>query len=81
MPCLTIVLENAIFTGLSVGILSRSAFRVGTSATDGSDRIIYDDQTGALYFDADGSGTGSSQVQFATLLGSPDLTRFDFFVL
>ncbi|MBM6582905.1 CHRD domain-containing protein [Microvirga sp. BT689] len=76
----TIFLENAVFTGLSVGILSRSAFRIGTSATDGTDRIIYDDQTGALYFDADGNGSSSAQVQFATLLGSPDLTRFDFFV-
>jgi hypothetical protein len=75
----TILLENSVFAGLSVGVLSRNAFRIGTSATDGTDRIIYDDQTGALYFDADGSGSGSAQVQFATLLGSPDLTRFDFF--
>jgi Ca2+-binding RTX toxin-like protein len=76
----TIVLENSVFTGLSVGILSRNAFRIGTGAADGTDRIVYDDQTGALYFDADGSGTSSDQVQFATLLGSPDLTRFDFLV-
>jgi serralysin len=76
----TIFLENAVFTGLSVGFLSRNAFRIGTSATDGTDRIIYDDQTGALYFDADGSGGSSAQVQFATLLGNPDLTRFDLLV-
>ena len=76
----TIFLENSVFTGLSVGILSRNAFRIGTSAGDATDRIIYDDQTGALYFDADGSGTGSAQVQFANLLGTPTLTRFDFLV-
>ncbi|ANY79170.1 hypothetical protein BB934_13895 [Microvirga ossetica] len=76
----TIFLENSVFTGLSAGILSRNAFRIGISAGDATDRIIYDDQTGALYFDADGSGTGSAQVQFANLLGTPTLTRFDFLV-
>jgi Ca2+-binding RTX toxin-like protein len=73
-------LDNAVFTGLSGGSLSATAFYVGASAVDADDRIIYNDQTGALYFDADGSATGSAQLQFATLLGAPDLTRFDFFV-
>jgi serralysin len=76
----TIFLENSVFTGLSAGILSRNAFHIGTGAADANDRIIYDDQTGALYFDADGSSSSSAQVQFATLLGSPTLTRFDFIV-
>lgn len=72
-------LDNAVFTGLSTGTLSAEAFYVGTSAIDASDRIIYDSQSGALYFDPDGTG-GSAQVQFATLEGSPNITRFDFFI-
>jgi Ca2+-binding RTX toxin-like protein len=70
-----------IFTGLELGTLSASAFRVGAAAADATDRIIYNDLTGALFFDPDGSATGSAQVQFATLLGTPDITRFDFLVI
>jgi Ca2+-binding RTX toxin-like protein len=77
----TIELDSDIFTGLAVGTLSADAFHIGASAADGSDRIIYNDDTGALYFDLDGNGTGASQVQFATLLGTPDLTRFDLVVI
>jgi Ca2+-binding RTX toxin-like protein len=77
----TIRLDSPIFTGLAEGTLSASAFRVGAAAADATDRIIYDNLTGALFFDPDGSGTGSAQVQFATLLGTPDITRFDFLVV
>ena len=34
-------------------------------------RLIYDSTTGGLFFDADGSGLGSSSVQFATLFVDP----------
>jgi serralysin len=77
----TIRLDSAIFTGLSLGSLSFSAFRVGAAAADATDRIIYNDVTGALFFDLDGSATRSAQIQFATLLGAPDITRFDFLVI
>lgn len=36
---------------------------------DATDRVIYNSSTGALYYDADGSGTGASQL-IATLSGS-----------
>ncbi|WP_262272649.1 calcium-binding protein [Microvirga yunnanensis] len=76
----TIALDNAVFTGLSAGTLRGNAFHVGTAAADSSDRIIYDNVTGALYFDPDGIG-GAAQVQFATLLGSPNNVKAsDFFV-
>ncbi len=74
-------LDATIFAGLSLGELSADAFFAGTSAQDELDRIIYDSLTGALYFDADGSGSGGA-LQFATLLGSPvDLSFDDFTVV
>ena len=42
---------------------------------------IYNNVTGAVFFDPDGSANGSAQTQFATLLGAPDITRFDFLVI
>jgi Ca2+-binding RTX toxin-like protein len=63
-------LESAIFGGLSLGTLNADAFITGTSAADGSDRIIYDPLSGNLYFDADGTGSISA-IQFAILLGNP----------
>jgi Polysaccharide lyase/RTX calcium-binding nonapeptide repeat (4 copies) len=62
----TIVLENAVFTSLAAGALSGSAFWVGSRAHDADDRIVYDSASGALHYDADGSGAGAG-VQIATL--------------
>jgi serralysin len=77
----TIVLDNDVFTGLTAGVLRGSAFRIGTTAVDGSDRIIYDTVSGALYFDPDGVG-GADQIQFATIAGSPNnVTARDFLVI
>ncbi|MDZ8259486.1 beta strand repeat-containing protein [Nostoc sp. ChiQUE01b] len=44
--------------------LNTSLFRLGTSATIASDRFIYDQTTGNLFFDADGVGK-AAQVQIA----------------
>ena len=77
----TFFLQNSVFTRLAAGALASNAFHVGVAAADGSDRIIYDDLTGALYFDVDGAG-GADQVRFARLRGSPDdVTAMDFFVI
>lgn len=65
-----ILLENAVFTGLTTGALSANAFTVGSAATASDHRIVYDPATGALLFDADGSGAGAA-VQFATLDNLP----------
>ncbi|MCX7301171.1 MAG: calcium-binding protein [Rhodobacterales bacterium] len=77
----TIRLENAIFTGLANGALAGSAFVSNTSgnAADASDRIIYESDTGKLFFDKDGTG-GAAKVQFATLATGLALTSADFFV-
>jgi Ca2+-binding RTX toxin-like protein len=50
-----------------------------TSGRDASDRVIYDTATGKLYYDADGSGTGDSQL-VATLQGAPALKATDIYV-
>jgi Ca2+-binding RTX toxin-like protein len=77
----TIRLENAIFTGLAAGTLAATAFRSNTSgnAADASDRIIYESDTGRLYFDRDGTGA-AAKVHFATLATGLTLTNADFFV-
>jgi Ca2+-binding RTX toxin-like protein len=71
-------LDDAIYTGLTTGALTADAFAIGSSASDALDRLIYDPTTGALYYDADGSGAGSA-VQIATLSTGLALTAANFF--
>lgn len=52
--------------GLAPGLLPPEKFVIGSSATDLNHRFIYNNQTGAMFFDADGNGA-QAQVQFATL--------------
>ncbi len=60
-------LENAIFTALTTtGALAASAFVYGAAAADASDRIIFNESSGALMYDRDGTGSAAA-VQFATL--------------
>ncbi|EIM25047.1 calcium-binding protein [Microvirga lotononidis] len=77
----TIQLASSVFVGLPKGVLTADAFHIGTAAAHTTDRIIYDTATGALYYDADGTGTASAQVQFATVEGNPALTRADFLII
>ena len=76
----TIRLENAVFAGLVNGNLSIAAFRQGTQAADADDRIIYNNITGELFFDANGSGAGAG-VLFAVLDNPITLTNADFVVI
>jgi Ca2+-binding RTX toxin-like protein len=75
-----LVLDSYQFAGLSGGSLSENSFVVGTAAADADDFIIYDDATGALYFDVDGNGGGAA-VQFAQLTTLPTLAASDFLIL
>ncbi|WP_457093835.1 polysaccharide lyase family 7 protein [Microvirga sp. P5_D2] len=76
----TIRLENAIFTKLaSTGSLSSSWFRPGTKALDSNDYIIYDNATGVLLYDSDGTGTRTA-IQIALIENKANLSRYDFTV-
>jgi Ca2+-binding RTX toxin-like protein len=63
-----ILLENAVFLGLTAGALAGAAFRANATglAEAAPDRVIHDTATGALWFDRDGLG-GAAGVHFATL--------------
>jgi Ca2+-binding RTX toxin-like protein len=76
-----LALDDAIFAGIGTpGAFSAGAFVVGTQAADADDRIIYDQATGRLFYDADGSSAGAA-VLFATLSGNPTLSASDFAVI
>ena len=77
----TIMLEQAIFSSsLGLGNISAGEFVIGTAAQDANDRIIYDSNTGALFYDNDGAG-GNAQVQFADIGRGLALTNLDFLVV
>ena len=59
VPNDTVRLENAVFTTLTaLGRLAADAFHIGAAAADAEDRIIYNQATGALSFDVNGTGAG-----------------------
>ena len=76
-------LENAIFTGLANGVLTAAEFVANATglAGDLSDRIIYETDTGFLWFDRDGTGAAFAGVQFADLSSGLAVTSADFFVI
>jgi serralysin len=74
----TIVLSKSIFTVLAGEVLNPSALVAGLANQTAGTRIVYEAGTGALYYDADGSGTGAA-IQFATIVGiTGALTANDF---
>jgi Ca2+-binding RTX toxin-like protein len=75
-----IQLVSATFAGLPTGALASGAFFAGTAAHDADDRIIYDQATGQLYFDADGNGSGAA-VLFATFSPGTNLSAGDFQII
>jgi Ca2+-binding RTX toxin-like protein len=71
--------------GLVAGLLSGNQFLSGAavgagSATNASQRFLYNNTTGALYFDANGSAAGNG-VQIATLTTNPGLGNGDFSIV
>lgn len=63
--------DNAVFTAVGAdGALAASAFVIGTAAADAADRIIYDQASGQLYYDADGTGAGAKVLFGAVTAGT-----------
>jgi Ca2+-binding RTX toxin-like protein len=61
------------------GPLAASNFCIGKSAKDADDRLVYDKATGALYYDADGNGSGEA-IQFAQLKAGAALAASSFLI-
>jgi len=62
------------------GAISSSQFVIGSGSIHPSQRFIYNNATGALSFDVDGSGVGA-QVQIATLGTNLPLTNLDILAI
>jgi Ca2+-binding RTX toxin-like protein len=79
----TIVLDHAIFSTISgTGTLSAAQFTANASgmAKDGSDRIIYETDTGKLLYDSNGNASGG-MTQFGQVDAGLALTHLDFFII
>ena len=87
-----IVLDKTIFGALgALGNLAGTAFKAATNITatggstvDSSDRILYDSDSGSLYYDSNGSGSGG-RVLIATVWSDathhPVLSAADFLIV
>ncbi|MGQ3241668.1 hypothetical protein [Shinella sp.] len=75
-----IILDNTIFKQIKIGDLVASAFTIASKAGDSSDRIIYDNKTGKLFYDADGNGSIAA-IQFAQIGTGLKLTANDFDII
>ncbi|BCH20829.1 right-handed parallel beta-helix repeat-containing protein [Mesorhizobium sp. L-8-3] len=76
-------LDNAVFTALSSeGVLSGANFVKNSRgvARDANDHIVYETDTGKLFYDSNGSARGGS-VHIATLDANLDLQASDFIVI
>ena len=78
-----ILLDNDVFTrlGSALGNLSPDKFVLGTAALQTDDPIHYYQDSGALFYDRDGSVNTYGPVQFAVLSTHPALTSSDLQVI
>jgi Ca2+-binding RTX toxin-like protein len=76
----TMRLAKSVFSALAPGQLAESAFKnISAGTADATDRILYKQTTGELFYDADGSGKGLA-VKFAVLDNKVALGAGDFLV-
>ena len=78
-----ILFDNSVYTKVgSDGALKKGAFWANNTgkAHDATDRVIYDKDSGALYYDPDGTGKAAA-VQFATITKNLGLTYKEFGIL
>lgn len=72
-----ILLDTDVFTRVGLGTLGEGAFVEGTRARDAGDRILYDQDSGRIFYDADGTG-GAAAHLFAIVTPGTDLIASDF---
>lgn len=77
-----IELKATVFAGIATGALSKAAFNANADgvAKDAQDRIIYETDTGNLFYDSDGTGAGQS-ILFGSVSAGLDLTSADFLIV
>jgi Ca2+-binding RTX toxin-like protein len=75
----TIRLDDAIFTTLATGGLAGTAFVAGAAATTAAHRIVYNQATGQIFYDSDGSGSALA-ILFATATPGTAIGAADFLV-
>ena len=72
--------DKSVFTEIgAAGKLKAAAFRLGSSAADADDRVIYHKATGKLYYDPDGTGA-EAQLHVATLSNKAKVVLSDFVI-
>lgn len=76
-----IQLDSTVFTALTIGNqLNTTEFTIATTAADNDDYLIYNQNTGALFYDADANGAGTAE-QIALLGTNMNLSHADFAVI
>jgi Ca2+-binding RTX toxin-like protein len=69
-------LATDVFAAVTAGGIQSGEFVLGTVAQDADDRLVYDQATGRLFYDADGNGSGAAvllaQLAVGTLLAAND---------
>jgi len=73
-------LAGDVFAGVTSGGIQANEFVVGVAAGDADDRLIYDQATGSIFYDADGNGGGAA-VLFARVAAMTTLAANDFIEL
>ncbi|MFL5160627.1 MAG: calcium-binding protein [Microvirga sp.] len=74
-----IVLSRSVFMDVGTGALSSAYFHLG-AATSFDHHILYDQGTGELFYDVDGSG-GVAAIKFATVSAGTALSAANFFIV
>ncbi|MGR9246169.1 calcium-binding protein [Rhizobium leguminosarum] len=75
-----LVFDDGIFTGLKPSSFSAENFVLGTKALEADDKLIYDQASGILSYDADGSAAGGA-IHVADLDNSAALHFKDLFLV
>ncbi|WP_404290848.1 calcium-binding protein [Microvirga sp. RSM25] len=75
-----IVLSRSVFAAAGYDALAGSAFTLGAAASTAAHRIVYNQSTGDLFYDADGVG-GVAAIKFAVIATHAQLSAASFQIL